>query len=59
MKTYTKIKKEMINDPIIEEVRKAGEDLAKESGYDLHVFCERLRKSEKRNQKRYKSISSY
>jgi len=53
MKTDTEIKKEMIYDPIIEEVRKAGEEIAKESGYDLHVLCERLRKSEKRDPKRY------
>jgi len=47
----------MIYDPIIEEVRKAGEEIAKESGYDLHVLCERLRKSEKLNKKRFKTIS--
>ncbi len=35
----------MINDPIIEEVRKAGKEIARESGYDLHVLCENLRKN--------------
>jgi hypothetical protein len=51
MKTETTTTR--IQDPIIDEVRKAGEDLAKESGYDLHVLCERLRESENLDPKRY------
>jgi len=40
----------MWQDPIVEEVRKAGEELAKRANYDLHTFFENLRKSQnKRN----------
>ncbi|MBN1900435.1 hypothetical protein JW926_03810 [Candidatus Sumerlaeota bacterium] len=53
----TKTGTEKIQDPIIEEVRKAGEEIAKEAGYDLHVMCERLRKSEKRGAKPFKNDS--
>lgn len=55
----TKTKTEKIHDPIIEEVRKAGEQIAREAGYDLHVMCERLKKSEKRDRKRFKSVSPH
>ena len=33
----------MVDDPIVAEVRKAGEELAKEAGYDVHRFFENLR----------------
>jgi hypothetical protein len=52
----TKVKKTDIwNDPIVEEVRKAGEEMAREAGYNLHKLCERLRKSERRHPERYSS----
>ena len=34
-------------DPIVEEVRKAGDKLARQADYDLHRFCERIREHEK------------
>ncbi|MEI6705117.1 MAG: hypothetical protein WCL71_16550 [Deltaproteobacteria bacterium] len=36
----------MKRDPIIEEVRKAGENLAREAGYDVHTFFNMLRERE-------------
>lgn len=36
----------MTDDPIIEEVRKAGEKLAEDANYDLHQFFQNLRKNE-------------
>ncbi len=36
----------MLRDPIVEEVRKAGEELAKLANYDIHTFFENLRMSE-------------
>ncbi len=39
----------MWKDPIVEEVRKAGEELARQANYDLHTFCENLRKNEKKH----------
>jgi hypothetical protein len=40
----------MWQDPIVEEVRKAGEELARRANYDLHTFFENLRKNQnKRN----------
>jgi hypothetical protein len=35
-------------DPIVQEVRDAADRLAREAGYDLHEFCERLREHERR-----------
>lgn len=32
----------MWDDPIVREVREAGDKLAREAGYDLHVFCQRI-----------------
>ena len=32
----------MWDDPIVREVREAGDKLAREAGYDLHEFCERI-----------------
>lgn len=34
-------------DPIVSEVRKAGEELAKKANYDLHTFFENLRNNAK------------
>ena len=39
----------MQEDPIVKEVRKAGEELAKKANYDLHTFFENLRKNEALN----------
>ena len=38
----------MWRDPIVEEVRQAGEELAKRANYNLHIFLENLRKNEKK-----------
>ena len=35
-------------DPIVQEVRKAGEELAKNANYDLHTYFENLRDNEKK-----------
>jgi len=37
----------MWKDPIVQEVRKAGEELARQADYDLHTFFQKLRKNEK------------
>jgi len=42
----------MWNDPIVQEVREAADKLAREAGYDLHRFCERIREHERRSAKR-------
>ena len=34
-------------DPIVEEVRNAGKQLAREAGNDFHTMCENLRKRER------------
>ena len=39
----------MYEDPIVKEVRKAGELLAKNSDYDVHKFFEQLRKTQKKH----------
>ena len=54
----TKVKTDIWNDPIVEEIRKAGEEMAREAGYNLHKFCERLRKLERRHPERYSSSQS-
>ena len=38
----------MCKDPIVREVRKAGEILAKQANYDLHIFFQNLRNNEER-----------
>ena len=38
----------MWKDPIVEEVRRAREELARRANYDLHTFFENLRKSERK-----------
>ena len=42
----------MWRDPIVEEIRKAGEELARRANYDLHTFFENLRKNEKKRNAR-------
>ena len=37
----------MWKDPIVQEVRKAGEELARQAEYNLHTFFQKLRKNEK------------
>ena len=39
----------MWKDPIVEEVRKAGEELAKKSNYSLQGLFRTLRNTEKKN----------
>jgi hypothetical protein len=34
----------MMRDPIVEEVRKAREELFKQANYDLHTFFENIKK---------------
>ncbi|MCL0047961.1 hypothetical protein M1N20_00655 [Dehalococcoidia bacterium] len=46
----------MWQDPIVEEVRKAGEELAKQANYDLHTFFENLRNNEKRQNQKIVSL---
>jgi hypothetical protein len=42
----------MWQDPIVRDVRKAGEELARRANYDLHTFFQNLRNNEKeRNHK--------
>lgn len=38
----------MWKDSIIKEVRKAGEELAKQANYNIHTFFQNLRKNEKK-----------
>lgn len=42
-------KKTMWKDPIVQEVRKAGEELAKKSNYSLKDLFQSLRKNEKKS----------
>jgi hypothetical protein len=35
-------------DPIVQEVREAREELARQANYDLHTFFQNLRKDEKK-----------
>lgn len=37
----------MWKDPIVQEARKAGEELARQADYNLHTFFQKLRKNEK------------
>ncbi len=37
----------MWKDTIVQEVRKAGEELARQADYNLHTFFQQLRKNEK------------
>lgn len=39
----------MWEDPIVQEVRKAGEELAKQANYNLHTFFQNLRNTEKKS----------
>ena len=46
----------MRKDPIIEEVRKAGENLARDAGYNVHSFFNLLREREKLHAARIVSL---
>lgn len=49
----------MWKDPIVQKVRKAGENLAKQAGYDMHTFFQNLRKNEKKRAiKTYVGVTS-
>jgi hypothetical protein len=49
----------MRNDPVVKEVRKAGEQLAKDANYDLHTFFENMRESEKKRKEKTVSKTKY
>ena len=38
----------MWEDPIVQEVRKAGEELAKKANYDLHTLIQNLKANERK-----------
>ena len=40
------------DDPIVAEVRRAGDEMAREANYDLHTLCERLREAERKHPER-------
>jgi hypothetical protein len=42
----------MWRDPIVQEVRKAGEELAKQANYDVHTFFQNLRINEKKRKRK-------
>ena len=37
----------MWQDPIVQDVHKAGEELARRAGYNLHIFFQNLRNNER------------
>lgn len=39
-------------DPVIAEIRKAGEEMAKAADFDFHTLCERLREAEMQHPER-------
>jgi len=45
-------------DPIVEEVRAAGDELARECQYDLKTLCDRLRRGESRHKDRIAPLTS-
>jgi hypothetical protein len=49
----------MLKDPIVNEIRKAGEQLAREANYDLHTFFENMRDSEKKRKDKVVSKIKY
>ena len=42
----------MWRDPIVQEVRKSGEELAKQANYDVHTFFQNLRINEKKRKRK-------
>lgn len=65
MQLYTYLVKMQCNftrqwiDPIVQEVRTAGEKLAKQADYDLHTFFQYLRKNEKKRKAKVVSRDVY
>ena len=49
----------MLKDPIVNEIRKAGEQLAREANYDLHTLFENMRDSEKKSKDKVVSKIKY
>lgn len=47
----------MMNDPIVEEVRKSGEKIASSVGYDKKKFIARLRENQRNSNRRVVSFS--
>jgi len=47
----------MWQDPIVKEVRKAGEELAKQNHYNIHDLLQNLRDNEKKSKGRIASRS--
>ena len=45
-------RQEIHEDPVVAEVRRAGEEMAREADRDLHVLCERLREAERKHPER-------
>ena len=47
----------MLNDPIVEEVRKSGEKIASSVGYDKKRFITKLRENQRKSKRRVVSFS--
>lgn len=43
-------------DPIVQEVREAREELARQANYDLHTLFQNLRKNEKKVKKKQEEV---
>jgi len=46
----------MWEDPIVKEVREAGEELAKNANYDLHIFIQNLKRNERKRKVKIVSL---
>ena len=46
----------MWEDPIVKEVREAGEELAKNANYDLHILIQNLKKNERKQKVKIVSL---
>ena len=40
------------DDPILSEIRKARDEMARDANYDIHALCERLREAERQHPER-------
>lgn len=49
----------MWQDPIVQDVRKAGEELARQANNDLHTFFQNLRNNEKERNPKVVSREEY
>lgn len=45
-----------IDDPIVEEVRRAGDAVFREANYDIRIVCERLRAAEREHPERIATL---